>query len=149
MILNEVGTTNSRTKGRGTPGKHPDWTRPTPTSWHGKPDTTRVYPCLLTLPQGPTAWRSRYGGNLVHTHINSLKDRRHNQWQLTFSRAGNTRTAYKTNDITNAHWCSTEPVWPNREWKAAGPLASIPTGRDQHWQDDMGNLMPLEFTRAC
>ena len=149
MILNEIGTTNSRTKGRGTPGWHPDWTRPILTSRHGKPDATRVYPCLLTLPQGPTAWRSRYGCNLAHAHINSLKHRRHNQWQLTLSRAGITRTAYKTNDITNAHRCSTEPRLPNREHKAAEPLASIPTGRDQHWQAGMGNPTPLEFTHAC
>ena len=57
----------------------PDWTRPTLTSRHGKPDATRVYPCLLTLPQGPTVWRSGYGGNIgIHTGEKQLT------WQTTW-----------------------------------------------------------------
>ena len=68
MMLNEAGITKSRTKGHGTLVWHPDWIPPTLTNQHGKPDATRVYPYLLTLPQGPTVWFYWYGGNLgAHT----------------------------------------------------------------------------------
>ena len=105
------------------------------TSRHGKPDATRVYPCLLTLPQGPTVWRSgRYGGNVgVHTGDKRLT------WQTTWpapTDAQRSRSYQIENERPRDPWLASrldatntdKPAWETWRHSSLPMPANITTG---------------------